>query len=121
MLDCWRVEVANRDPAVPNLELFAAGNPSWSVIVSLSEHLATAYLDQYVALDTEFRNNTLLLGRLLQYLEVCHTMKHGDIGRVEATFMPWVFVFKSVGKHKYATHIIKLVNDMNYVYPDRLR
>lgn len=44
-------------------------------------------------------------------------MKHGDIGHVEATFLHWVFVFKSVGKHKYAAALVKVMNDLKYTYP----
>ena len=80
MLDCWRVEVAKRDHAVQSLELFAAKEPSWQEIVMLSQQLAMEYLNRDTAVDTEFGNNTVILARLLQYLEVCHATKHGDIG-----------------------------------------
>jgi len=120
MLDCWRVELARRDATIQSLSDFAAQKPSWDAIVDLLYCLATKYLDSSDAADVEAQNNSLILGRLVRYVELCHAMKHGDIGRVEQSFMHWVFVFKSVGKHKYATHIIKLVNDMHYVYPDRL-
>jgi len=120
MLDCWRVEVAKQDNTIPSLDEFSAQKPSWDAIVELLLHLAVNYLDQDDAEDLEFQNNSVILGHLSHYLELCHAIKHGDIGQVEATFMHWVFVFKSVGKHKYATHIVKLKNDMHYVYP-RLR
>jgi len=120
MLDCWRVEVTWRDTSVQSLSDYAAQKPSWDAIVDLSYCLATKYLDSSDTADIEVQNNTLILGRLVYYVEICHVMKHGDIGRVEQSFMHWVVVFKSVGKHKYATHIVKMVNDMHYVYPDRL-
>jgi len=69
------------------LELFAAKEPLWQEIVMLSQRLAMEYLDRDTAADTEFGNNTVILAQLLQYLEVCHAMKHGNIGRVEAMFM----------------------------------
>lgn len=48
-------------------------------------------------------------------------MKNGDIGRVEATFIHWMFVFKSVRKHKYTAHLMKVIHDMNHVYDEKLR
>ncbi|KAG5650234.1 hypothetical protein H0H81_000220 [Sphagnurus paluster] len=118
MLDCWQVEAGKSTPSHGSLKDFASSNPSWDKIVELSLHLATTYLDKPDEQDKEFRNNSLILARLIQYLELAHAMKHGDIGHVEATFLHWVFVFKSVGKHKYATYLIKTMNDLRYVYPE---
>ncbi|KAF9488889.1 hypothetical protein BDN71DRAFT_1402611 [Pleurotus eryngii] len=120
MLDCWRVKVKMR-LRLTMLEAFAESKPTWDQIVELSLVLAQTYVDHEHTDDQEFRNNSLILGQLIQYVELAHAMKHGDIGRVEATFLHWVFVFKSVGKHKYATHLVKVMNDLRYVYPERLK
>jgi hypothetical protein len=79
------------------------------------------YIDKPNADDLEFRNNSIMLGHLLQYIELAHAMKHGDIGRIEAMFLYWALVFKNVHKHKYATYLIKLMVDMKYVYPEPLK
>ncbi|KAI0750575.1 hypothetical protein BC629DRAFT_1584883 [Irpex lacteus] len=117
MLDIWRVETQNR--GYSSLDSYAAA-ASWSDIEEMSMSLVHKYIDKSAAKDQEFRNNTLILGRLLDYVELAHAMKHGDIGRVEGTFLKWAFVFKSVGKHKYSAHLIKTMVNLRFVYPDRL-
>jgi hypothetical protein len=73
------------------------------------------------ASDKFFRNNSLILARLIQYLELSHAMKHSDIGCVEASFFHWALVFKAVRKHRYSAHLIKVMIEMKYIYPERLR
>lgn len=113
----WRVEAERRAPAHNTLAAFAASKPSWEYIEAMSTQLVTDYVDQAASHDAEFRNNSLILARLLMYVELCHAMKHGDIGRVEETFLHWVFVFKKVGKHKYASELIRIVTNLRFVYP----
>ncbi|KAI0717551.1 hypothetical protein C8T65DRAFT_804900 [Cerioporus squamosus] len=120
MLDVWRVEASKRNAAHSSLEKFAASQPSWEDVEALSLDLVSTYVDKPAAKDEDFRNSSLILARLLLYVELCHAMKHGDIGRVERTFLPWVFVFKKVGKHKYATELVRIMNLLNHVYPPRL-
>ncbi|KAF7964919.1 hypothetical protein HWV62_1643 [Athelia sp. TMB] len=48
-------------------------------------------------------------------------MNEGDIGRVEDMFMPWVFIFKGCGKHKYAAQMMKHLHNVHFVYPDGLK
>jgi hypothetical protein len=121
MLECWRVEVIGCKPTCKSLEDYAKMKPTWEELVDISIYLALNYLDKPDAEDLEFRNNSITLARLLQYMELAHAMKHGDIGRVEATFLHWTFVFKSVRKHKYAAYLIKLMLDLEYVYPESLK
>jgi len=102
MLDCWCVEVSKRNPTCKTLDDYAQSTPAWEDIVELSIYLALNYLDQVDAYDIEFRNNSIILARLLQYIKLAHAMKYGDIGRIKATFVHWALVFKSVHKHKYA-------------------
>ncbi|KAI0733004.1 hypothetical protein BC629DRAFT_1572982, partial [Irpex lacteus] len=117
MLDVWRIAI-NKN-VQQSIESYAE-SVSWPDVVELSRDLVKNYLDQPLTGDQEFRNNTIILARLLDYVELTHAMKHGDIGRVEATFLRWVFIFKSVGKHKYATQLVKTLNDLRFVYPARL-
>ncbi len=120
MLDVWRVEVNRRNPDHATLEDFASSTPTWEAIEAMSLSLVASYVDKPASQDGDFRNASLVLGRLLLYVELCHAMKHGDIGRVERTFLHWVFVFKKVGKHKYATELVRIMNELNHVYPPRL-
>jgi hypothetical protein len=121
MLECWRVEVIRCKPTCKSLEDYAQMKPTWEELVDVSIYLALNYLDKPDAEDLEFRNNSITLARLLQYMELAHAMKHGDIGHVEATFLHWVFVFKSVRKHKYTAYLIKLMQNLEYVYPKSLK
>lgn len=121
MLDCWHVEVIKRNPTCKSLDDYAQTTPAWEDLVRISIYLALNYLDKAYEDDLEFRNNSITLARLLQYIELTHAMKHGDIGRVEATFLHWALVFKSVRKHKYAAYLIKLMVDMRHVYPEPLK
>jgi hypothetical protein len=95
--------------------------PAWEDLVEISIYLASNYLDKPYAEDFKFQNNLITLACLLQYIELTHAMKYGDIGHVKATFLHWALVFKSVHKHKYATYLLKLMVDMEYVYPEPLK
>jgi len=121
VLECWHVEVMRRKPSCTNLDIYAQMKPPWEELVEISIYLATNYLDKPHVDDLEFQNNSITLARLLQYIELAHAMKHSDIGRVEATFPHWTFVFKSVRKHKYAAYLIKLMIDFKHVYPEPLK
>jgi hypothetical protein len=121
MLECWCVEIVRRNPTCKTLEDYAQKKPSWDELVEISTCLVANYLDKPSHEDLEFRNNSLVLAHLIQYIELAHAMKHGDIGRVEATFLHWAFVFKSVRKHKYSAYLIKLMVDMKYIYPEPLK
>ena len=121
MLDCWHVEVNKRNPTCKNLDDYTQATPAWEDLVEISLYLASNYLDKPHADDLEFQNNLITLARLLQYIKLAHAMKHGDIGRVEATFLHWAFVFKGVRKHKYAAYLIKLMVDMKHIYLEPLK
>ncbi|KAF8979283.1 hypothetical protein BDQ17DRAFT_1264909, partial [Cyathus striatus] len=57
----------------------------------------------------------------LLYVELSHAMNSGDIGRVEATVLPWVYMFKANGKHKYASQMLQFMTNMREVYSPELR
>ena len=119
MLDIWRI-AAKESGSHDSLSSYGASSPEWDDIVALSHRLVDRYLDKPQHPDPVFRNNSIVLARLLLYVELAHSMKHGDIGRVENTFLHWVFIFKAVGKHKYATALVKVMNDLKYTYPQGL-
>ena len=48
-------------------------------------------------------------------------MNAGDIGRVEATFLPWVYMFMATGKHKYTSQILQFMANLCDVYPADLQ
>ncbi|KAI0072064.1 hypothetical protein K474DRAFT_1678964 [Panus rudis PR-1116 ss-1] len=122
MLEVWRVEVHKCNSAHTSLALFADSKPTWQDVVNLSLRIAKDYLSvpAMATSDKLLRNNKIILARLLLYVETADAMKYGDIGRVEATFLPWASIHKTVSKHKYSAWLIKTRNDLMYVYPERL-
>lgn len=48
-------------------------------------------------------------------------MNAGDIGWVEATFLPWIYMFKATGKHKYGAQMLQFVLKMQHVYDTDLQ
>jgi len=55
------------------------------------------------------------------YEEMSYAMDHGDISRVEMCSIAWAPLFKAAGKKKYSHHMIKLVHNLNNVFPLRMR
>lgn len=128
-LDCWRLEVEKS--GFGSLEAFAESEPSWDLLnriaVSLVwEHVADSDFSnlrsQPLAQRDQVRENVLLRQQnFLLYKEIAYALNEGDIGRVEDTFMPWVFIFRGCGKHKYAAHMMKYLHNVHFVYPEGLR
>ncbi|KAI0695888.1 hypothetical protein BC835DRAFT_1414574 [Cytidiella melzeri] len=133
-LDCWRVEVQKREPAHSSLKLFAASKPSLDYLKALANHLAMNYTSRKEksrifdlrskpssVRDKQFENGLLLNEYFCLYEELAFAMNHGDISRVESCFMPWIWIFKATGKHKYVKHMMKYLSNVHFVYPPGLR
>jgi len=131
-LDAWRVEAQKRDPLFSTLEAFAASSPSLELLKEMAHVLAIEYVktDEAVARmqqnpettrDQQHENILLLQHYFLLYEEISFAMNEGDIGRVETLFPPWICLFKATGKHKYATHMVKFLTDIHFMYPPGLR
>jgi hypothetical protein len=132
MLDCWRVEAGSRNSAWVSLKKFSEAKPSWELIVEMSEDIIKKYVattptiskERYKARkerDQRFENQVLRNRDELLYLEISHAMNAGDIGRIEATFLPWIYMFKSMGKHKYASQMLSFMMNMRDMYSPELR
>ncbi|KAJ7872617.1 hypothetical protein B0H14DRAFT_3083616 [Mycena olivaceomarginata] len=121
-LDAWRTEA------------FADSKPSFELITTISNHLASHYvagaesydiyeLRQQSAKERDQQHENIL--QMHQYFnlyeELSFAMNFGDIGRVETLFLTWIYIFKAVGKHKYAAHMFKFMTDLHFVYPAPLR
>jgi hypothetical protein len=133
-LDAWRVELNRRNSAWKSLDDFAASKPSFEDLVKISEHLASHYVagaeefniyevrSKPVAERDQQHENILQIHQYFcLYEEMSFSMNYGDIGRVETLFPPWIYIFKAVGKHKYAAHMVKFMTDVHFVYPAPLR
>ncbi|KAG2745410.1 hypothetical protein P692DRAFT_20850130 [Suillus brevipes Sb2] len=111
-LDCWRVEVAKRDPKWTSLEEFAASKPTFDDIEAMARTLARNYIAGHqlrrmrripaAQRDAQHENGLLLNRYMLLYEELSYAMNTGDIGRVETCLFTWIPMFKATGKHKYA-------------------
>jgi hypothetical protein len=132
MLDCWRLEAAARDSNWASLEDFAKSKPSWDLIMEMSESIVDKYIATTPTIsnarnksgnawDKVFKNQTLRNRDELLYLELSHAMNAGDIGRVEATFSPWIYMFKATGKHKYGSQMLQFMIKMQDVYDEDLQ
>jgi hypothetical protein len=134
-LNAWQTELSKRDPRWKTLELAAESKPTLEFLKCIADYLAVNYfggagpnvrVDKMRGQPTQVQDqqceNMLLLHKyLLLYEELSHAMNHGDIGLLETTFPPWIAIFKATAKHKYATHILKHLNDIHFRYPKAIR
>ncbi|KAF7423971.1 hypothetical protein PC9H_009271 [Pleurotus ostreatus] len=129
-LDCWRVEAAQRNPLHTSLEEFAKSKSSLNELQSIAVIATRKYVASRLLgrlrrqptgqRDEQWENATLLNKYCLLYEELLYAMNHGDIGRVEANFIPWIHIIKVVGKHKYTTHLTQYLYSTRFVYPPGL-
>ncbi|KII90676.1 hypothetical protein PLICRDRAFT_174059 [Plicaturopsis crispa FD-325 SS-3] len=143
-LDAWRTEVQKRKRATAlpgdlaastvtlTLDDFAATEPTVRQLEELADYLAVNYVaggnDIYrlrskpsAVRDQQHENVLLMQQYFLLYEEMSYAMNEGDIGRVETLFLPWIYIFKATGKHKYATHMTTFMTDVHFVYPKDLK
>jgi len=132
MLDCWQIEAHHQNTACATLEKFAESEPTWDVIITMSHTIVQKYIATTDGLDAarskpvgqrdkRFENQTLCNRDELLYIDLCQAMNTGDIGRVEASFLPWIYIFKATGKHKYSSQISRFLNNLQFNWPESLR
>lgn len=130
-LTCW-VNAVEEMEKHSSLDDFAASQPSLETLKTLADHLAMNYVaggklerkrrtmtDK--ERDKQLENGLLMNKYFLLFEEISYAMNHGDIGRVEVCMLPWILIFKSTGKHKYATHLTRYLFNVHFVYPKGLR
>lgn len=129
MLDCWGMEARAENAAWTSLEDFAAAELSWVLIEEMSHWIVKKYIGTTSRVcdlrneeeqDAIFKNQILRNRDELLYLELHHAIKAGDIGWVEESFLYWVFIFKAMGKHKYAHYMIQMMLNLDELYPPEL-
>lgn len=136
-LSCWIDELSKRLNLSAEqhrfaLDHWAANDPTWDEVVALSEFLAKNYVASANQVrdarkqkdkdrDQQRENMLLLQHYFLLYEELSRAMNDGDIGRVETCFIPWMQLFKAIGKHKYAKAIKQYLTNLHFVYPPSLR
>jgi hypothetical protein len=132
-LDAWRVEAQKQNSEWSSLDAFASSQPTLELIEEMANMLAMDYVAGYEAnpfkmrgqaaasRDAQHKNILIMHQYFLLYDEITFAMNHGDIGRLETPFPPWIYIFKATGKHKYATHMTKFMTDIHWVFPEGLK
>jgi len=129
-LDVWRLAAIKTNDA-ESLEDFAMSKPTWEQLVAMAndimvwngnhKQLRKKRLDPEAQRDKQLENTILREEYFLLYKEMSHALNFGDIGRVEASFMPWIYIFSGCGKHKYATEMRRHLENIHFIYPKPLR
>ena len=130
-LEVWRLAANARFPGVTTLEEFSKLEPKWDVLQAMAVQIASRNptpaefsrrrVRKVEERDQQLENMMLREEYFLLYEEISHGLNHGDIGRVETCFMPWMFIFAGCGKHKYAAEMRQYLEDVHFVYPEGLR
>jgi hypothetical protein len=133
ILECWRAEASTLESAnIMNLKDFTDSKPDWDMVVKMSEAIVEKYVATTEGLltararpeeerDQQFENQVIRNRDYLLYTDLCNAMNVRDIGRVEASFLPWIYIFTATGKHKYASQLARFVKNLHEVYPPALR
>lgn len=125
-LNSWKVLASKHYRSSLTLEEFAKKKPTWEEIEAMSielakEHVADSSFHEIrqrsnLERDQVNENMLLLQEYFLLYEELTYSMNEGDIGRLESSFMSWVYIFRGCGKHKYATQLVKYLRDLHFKY-----
>jgi hypothetical protein len=132
ILECWRTEASSSQSTATSLKAFADSKPGWELIVRMSEEIVRKYVATPDGLsqarakpeaerDQQFENQSIRNRDYLLYVDLCNAINSGDVGRVEASFLPWIYMFCGSGKHKYASQIGRFMRNLHDVYPPDLR
>lgn len=129
-LDCWRIVLKKH--GFSSLQEFADTRPTWDSIKVVAKEVAEEFIPNAQKLaslcNADLENRDQVLENNLafnlyagMYEEITYAMNYGDIGRVEMCLLQWVPLFEAVGKRKYANQTLKLVYELNHVFPARTR
>jgi len=128
-LDCWRMVL--KEHGFSSLQAFADARPTWDRIKEIVLEVSTLFIPELPSVcndsegpedrDQELENNLVFNLYASIYEEIAYAMNYGDVGRVEMCLLKWVPLFEAVGKRKYGHHTLKLIYELNHVFPDRMR
>ncbi|KAH8986836.1 hypothetical protein EDB86DRAFT_3065853 [Lactarius hatsudake] len=128
ILKCWLTEASSSGSAVTSLKECADSKPEWDLIVKMSRDIVRKYVATTEGLsescakpegerDQQYENQALRNQDYLLYVDLCNAINDGDVGHVEASFIPWIYTFSSTGKHKYASQLVRFVRNLHNIYP----
>ncbi|TFK18253.1 hypothetical protein FA15DRAFT_649673 [Coprinopsis marcescibilis] len=135
-LSAWTLEAAKEGPTLDassqTLDQFANSNPEWETLQAMAKAIVLTHVgipepddnnlpeDSIAEEDEQHRNVLRQHEYFLLYEEISYAMNHGDIGRVEASFIPWMNIFAGCGKHKYAAEMRTYLENVHFIYPKGL-
>jgi len=130
-LDSWCVLSSQLDKKHTTLELFAESKPNFTTLQTMANTLSHQYVANHNMdrlrrqpanqRDEQHENSLLINKYFLLYEELSYGMNSGDIGRIERCLLPWIFIFRGTGKHKYAMHLTRFLSDVHFLYNERLK
>ena len=131
-LECIRVYVADHFPGCKDLDDLADRDPTLQDIEYICSELATTFASSSKARedykygdpehrDHQYENTLIRIEYILLYEELAYSIRCGDVGRIETCLRSWIPIFKATGKHKYASHLLEFMIDVNFMYPDSLK
>ncbi|EJD48117.1 hypothetical protein AURDEDRAFT_61212 [Auricularia subglabra TFB-10046 SS5] len=137
LFDAWTHEAAVWQADCTTLERFAEAlaklphEQAWSIIRRRSFIIAEKYVagpDFYQQRhkptserDQIFENWQLFISHMLVHHDLVYSIKIQDVGRVCLALWSLMFIFPAAGKHKYASHSLRVLTNLAYVYPKPLR
>jgi hypothetical protein len=129
VLSCWTVYVRSH-LNFRTLEDYARSKPTFENLKKTANEIATRFvagpkfsaeqLKSDKDRDAQLENMKLQLRDLALYVEFTHACKYGDVGRIEDTLVPLIWMFKGNGKHKYAAHTFRHLINIRHIYPPGL-
>jgi len=118
-----------KEQGFSSLQGFADTQPVWDHIKEIALEVSERFIPELTSVgdespedrDQELENNLAFNLYAGMYEEIAYAMNYGDIGRVEMCLLKWVPLFEAAGKRKYAHHTLKLIYELNHVFPERMR
>lgn len=115
-----------------SLKAFAETKPGWELIEKMSEDIICKYIATMEGLlqvhrnlaserDQQFENQALWNCDFLLYVDLCDVINVGDVGCMEVSFLHWIYIFLSTGKHKYTLQLAIFLQNLHDIYPLDLR
>lgn len=131
-LYCWLQKAKSTSLGITSWDDFARSKLRWEDLESIACSLSKDYVGDTMKIDSKHEqlaedhdqqneNMMILMQYLLLYKESSYAMNAGDIGWLESTFLPWIWIFNCCRKHKYASELRQYLKDAHFIYPKPLR
>ncbi|TFK37834.1 hypothetical protein BDQ12DRAFT_698959 [Crucibulum laeve] len=119
-IEAWRQEASECKSGIKSLSDFAESKPTWEEVCSMANDMARKYVATDDLTEQHSRSDRDRDKQFENMLETSYALNFGDIGQVEALFLPWMMIFAGCGKHKYAAEMRRYLENVHFIYPPRL-